>query len=393
MENQEINLEKVHRLIDSLQSHATNGNTQRMLSTAQLIVAELQFLDVNKKDIAHKHGTVSVVMPFSAGTAGLTAPPPSPVPASALPTGDRAAVLQPPTVIIEASPTQATDTHSFGDIPVPPDPGPASFAEAHPAASAGNAEPAQKELFPLVEEEEATLSPLEPPQYPTSTPKAFPEIQSQGSAETSAPTSTSPTPSVPAPATYNNPVQKQTGKPEIEIEAIQAGTEVREPVQIAQTEADKKRHLAFISDNFSTWADYGMAGEAPTLVQNQPLVKERANDLGSDYNSSYQQGAETYRELNEQFGQPQEEWAQKMQSTPIENLSSAIGVNDRYLYISELFRGDESMYERSIITLNKFNNFHDAHAWSERELRLKLGWDNENPIAKQFEQLVKRRFM
>mgnify|MGYP001548769903 CR=1 FL=1 len=155
---------------------------------------------------------------------------------------------------------------------------------------------------------------------------------------------------------------------------------------IDQTQADKRKHLAFIHDNFSAWADYG-AADAPTLVQNRSFQQSQANS----FNGSYEQ--EHLKELNEQLGQPGEEWAHKMQSTPIDNLASAIGINDRYLFISELFRGDESMYERSIITLNKFNSFPEAHAWSERELRLKLGWDTQNPITQQFEQLIKRRFM
>lgn len=383
MENQEINLEKVHRLIDSLQSQLAEGSTHSMLSTAQLIVAELQYIHANKSNIPHKNGKVSVVMPFAGKPVVshvLSEERSTAVPA------DRPSTLQPPTIITEAKPSEAADNHSFGNIPVPPAEILTPATEKSSPALNRDPEPVQKELFPLAEEQEEAISPLKATEYPTSVPNNVPDIQQH--------------PEMP-PVFTGSGHKPETGEQiahhpaaSIQVPVEQAPDfdqnrphQVPDPLQIAQTEEEKKRHLAFISDNFSTWADYGMAGEAPTLVQNQPLIK----DLSSNHNNSYQQPQ--YRELNEQLGQPQEEWAHKMQSTPIENLSSAIGVNDRYLYISELFRGDESMYERSIITLNKFNNFHEAHAWSERELRLKLGWDTQNPITQQFEQLIKRRFM
>jgi hypothetical protein len=60
--------------------------------------------------------------------------------------------------------------------------------------------------------------------------------------------------------------------------------------------------------------------------------------------------------------------------------------------VSELFRGDEVGYERSIKTINNFRILAEAQYWIERELKLKLGWDENKEIVKLFDQLVKRRF-
>jgi hypothetical protein len=57
-----------------------------------------------------------------------------------------------------------------------------------------------------------------------------------------------------------------------------------------------------------------------------------------------------------------------------------------------LFRGDEPMYERSIKTINSFNIYPEAEYWMNRELKIKLGWDDTKEIVKHFYQLVKRRF-
>ena len=543
MEKPEINLENIHRLIDSLQFQANGGQVQHMLSTTQQLLSELQRIHIKHQPPTSKHTSVSIVMPF---VGNPMTNPEKRMPTALSKSNDKAtqtesserseskgSFLQPPTILTEQKPAAATDSHSFGKIepaapsvPVPPKEVSASIetnvdtdapSGQTPAAQvptyqtpAGqapeesptmHAEPVQKELFTLQQdEEEISFTPLKATEYPTSIPDDSPQIQQEseqqkedaqdippatsqelnqqspqnnaGSQETPAQKEQSVIqnnrqPSVNQSTEHSTTAQAGTSAPsrlsqsdqeaharvisESKTHNIGADSQNDDPVssedQIWQGNADEKRnkdelkqdqnpqahnhykaqadspnqsesqtenhseasdlnsssenlevpetdkrkHLAFIHENFSTWADYGMPGGreplAPTLVQNQSLTKENDNS----YNSSYQQ--QHYKDLNEQLSQPQEEWAHKMQSTPIDNLASAIGINDRYLFISELFRGDESMYERSIITLNKFNSYQEAHGWSERELRIKLGWDTQNPITKQFEQLIHRRFM
>ncbi|MES1198276.1 MAG: hypothetical protein ABUL41_03270 [Chitinophagaceae bacterium] len=81
-----------------------------------------------------------------------------------------------------------------------------------------------------------------------------------------------------------------------------------------------------------------------------------------------------------------------LKETPVKDLRKAIGINDRFLFINDLFRGDESMYERSIKTINSFNIFPEAEYWINRELKVKMGWDNNHSTVQHFDQLVKRRF-
>lgn len=86
------------------------------------------------------------------------------------------------------------------------------------------------------------------------------------------------------------------------------------------------------------------------------------------------------------------ELTEMLSNEPIKDLKKAIGINDRFLFINELFNGDEVMFERSIKTINSFSIYPEAEYWIRRELKLKLTWDEKNPIVKQFDQLCKRRF-
>jgi hypothetical protein len=86
------------------------------------------------------------------------------------------------------------------------------------------------------------------------------------------------------------------------------------------------------------------------------------------------------------------ELASTLKGSPVKELRKAIGVNDRFVFINELFRGDEVMYERSIKTINNFRILPEAEYWMERELKIKIGWDDSREIVQHFYQLVRRRF-
>ena len=126
--------------------------------------------------------------------------------------------------------------------------------------------------------------------------------------------------------------------------------------------------------------------DTPTLIHQkapeQKIRKELHETIGTESGDS----------LNEKLKQTKLELSETLQDIPIRDLKKAININDRFLYINELFRGDEVMYERSIKTINSFAIYPEAEYWIKRELKLKLGWNDKAPIVQQFDQLVKRRF-
>ena len=148
-----------------------------------------------------------------------------------------------------------------------------------------------------------------------------------------------------------------------------------EPVKIKEPErepalARQKQH-EWIADPLT---------DIPTL-SHQPLARELNDVIGHNGSS-----------INDRLKEDVLELAAALKDSPVRELKKAIGVNDRYVFINELFRGDEAMYERSIKTINNFRILPEAEYWMERELKIKLGWDDSREITRQFYQLVKRRF-
>jgi hypothetical protein len=130
--------------------------------------------------------------------------------------------------------------------------------------------------------------------------------------------------------------------------------------------------------------------DVPTLShQQQPVQKPKAETTFKEVNESVVANGSS---LNEKLKQSKIDLGDTLTEAPIRDLRKAIGVNDRFLFINELFRGDEAAYERSIKTINGFSIFAEAEYWIQRELKVKNGWDPGNEMVAQFYQLVKRRF-
>ncbi len=96
--------------------------------------------------------------------------------------------------------------------------------------------------------------------------------------------------------------------------------------------------------------------------------------------------------LNDRLRQQQTELAEKLGESPVKDLRNAIGINDKFQFIQELFRGDKEMYDRSITMINSFTTQQEALFWMQRELKPRLNWQEENEVMKSFYGIVKKRF-
>ena len=166
---------------------------------------------------------------------------------------------------------------------------------------------------------------------------------------------------------------------EEEIEQKTEKAKVEAPVVIEKQYVNAKREREPVMQEQMNLA-FDPILEIPTLSQ-QHSLKEINEAVAIQQES-----------LNDRLKQSRTELAETLKETPIRDLRKAIGVNDRFVFISELFRGDEAMYERSIKTINGFNIYAEAEYWINRELKTKIGWDDSRDIVKHFYKLVKRRF-
>ena len=84
--------------------------------------------------------------------------------------------------------------------------------------------------------------------------------------------------------------------------------------------------------------------------------------------------------------------AARLQRKPVSDLISAIGINDKFLFLNELFGGSMEKYNKSIRSLNSFSTLLGAKTYMS-ELQIEFQWDCNSDAYKKLADLVERRFI
>ena len=101
---------------------------------------------------------------------------------------------------------------------------------------------------------------------------------------------------------------------------------------------------------------------------------------------------ETPETLGERYQQNQEETVgERFQHNAVGDLQKAIGINDKFLFVNELFAGSMEKYNRSIENLNDLKTLNGALIYLN-ELRIELQWNSNNEAYKKLLELVHRKY-
>lgn len=95
--------------------------------------------------------------------------------------------------------------------------------------------------------------------------------------------------------------------------------------------------------------------------------------------------------INEKLAGTREESniSSKIQSKPIPNIGSALGINDRFKLINDLFKGDKESFQNTIVILDGASNFNEAFNY----ISTSFDWDMEDDSVQMLLDLVRRKFI
>jgi hypothetical protein len=95
--------------------------------------------------------------------------------------------------------------------------------------------------------------------------------------------------------------------------------------------------------------------------------------------------------INENLGKSKsgKDISSKIQSKPISDLRASIGINEKFLFIKELFKGNNEYYNKSIDFLNQAGSLDNAMQYIHENFQ----WDRESETTTKFLELVQRKFI
>ena len=96
-----------------------------------------------------------------------------------------------------------------------------------------------------------------------------------------------------------------------------------------------------------------------------------------------------FHPINETLAQKKtgSDLSSKLQTAPLTSISSGIGLNDKFLFIRELFHGDSDLYNNTIRHIDAV----DSLAAALDFIHLHFEWDENNETTQKFINLLQRR--
>ena len=97
------------------------------------------------------------------------------------------------------------------------------------------------------------------------------------------------------------------------------------------------------------------------------------------------------RSLNDLFNEQKQDLGEKFQQTKITDLTKAMSINDKFLFIRELFKNKSEEFSHAIHTLNNCENIEEAFDIMEG-LKKQYFWDSTSSAYLALCDLVRRKF-
>mgnify|MGYP003291548738 CR=1 FL=1 len=125
----------------------------------------------------------------------------------------------------------------------------------------------------------------------------------------------------------------------------------------------------------------------------EPVQEEDDDDKQDSGIRAYKKINNEYFTLGDILEQAEDNsLAARLQKKPVTDLTTAIGINDKFLLLNELFSGSMEKYNKSIRALNNFSTYLGAKTYMS-ELQIEFQWDCDSEAYKKLDNLVERRFL
>lgn len=132
-------------------------------------------------------------------------------------------------------------------------------------------------------------------------------------------------------------------------------------------------------------------------VESKGFVEERGISFkGTDSSDTRVKKGLTINELIQQQKQAGINITQQYQTSPVQekvvDLKTAVSLNDKLVFIRDLFNGYSLAYSEAIELLNRFSNFNEADAFLQANYAFKNEWSSKPQTVEKFYSILRKKF-
>ncbi|MBS4013592.1 MAG: hypothetical protein KGZ97_07510 [Bacteroidetes bacterium] len=199
------------------------------------------------------------------------------------------------------------------------------------------------------------------------------------------------------PIKEEKPVMPVVEEPKLEVKQ-----EVAEEVNVKEVVVEKSEEIEIVEEVSIVTEKTEVVVEAKETIKQENIEVEVAKEEYTSENEELlnktigEKFVSAESSLHDRIASKKEDLsiAAKLQQTSITSLKDAIGVNEKFLFINELFNGNIQEYNQSVEKLNNFPNMQQAFEFVN-ELTTKFAWDGNKSAStiEKFAGLIQRRYM
>jgi hypothetical protein len=156
-------------------------------------------------------------------------------------------------------------------------------------------------------------------------------------------------------------------QPEADLEMIIEESSESEIFEEDLTELESEPEFKILQDNHT---------QAPLVRKSEPEVEEQPLTVNEILAAQASQNT-----VSSQFNQRQ-----------VKDLKSLINLNDKLLFVRDLFNGYSLAYSEAIEILNRFDSFESADNFLKQNYSSKNNWSEKQNVADKFYEILNKRF-
>ncbi len=173
-----------------------------------------------------------------------------------------------------------------------------------------------------------------------------------------------------------------SGEKQVETERIVAQEKLHEPEEIGKVVAETVAATVEEKQVEEVVVSVKKQKEQKTVEEiklKEKLERAPSTRLGDKFSKE--------KSVNDLINVDNTKLEHKLSNRPVEKIKTAIGINDRFLYIRELFDGNADNFSRAIAELDNKKELGEAVEYLQQNFK----WE-KNETSLKFVNLVKRRF-
>ncbi len=201
---------------------------------------------------------------------------------------------------------------------------------------------------------------------------------------------------------FENPIEEES----IEVESVEISEEIIEEVELphfsGEPETAEQAEVEESPEAEPVFAP--IAEESIEEIEEETPTQEEHNISMEEVEIITMQGSvhqeevkESFRyvqsDVNERNKRDDDSLASKLKKTKIEDLKSAVALNQRFLFSNELFNGNMEAFNRALNELNHLENMDEALRYIDLQLSKNYNWKKDSDTVGEFLALIERRFI